>query len=43
MDTSSLLLLFLAFGAACSSLWAWRLAQSASSRQWWQQRPQPAQ
>jgi hypothetical protein len=33
MDTTGLLLLFLAFGAACSSLWAWKLAQGASSRQ----------
>jgi hypothetical protein len=28
MDTSRLLLAFLAFGAACTSLWAWMLAAS---------------
>ncbi len=33
MDTRTLLLLFLAFGAACSSLWAWKLAQGATTRQ----------
>ncbi len=33
MDTSGFLLVFLAFGAACSSLWAWKLAQAATSRQ----------
>jgi hypothetical protein len=26
MDTTRLLLAFLAFGAACTSLWAWMLA-----------------
>jgi hypothetical protein len=26
MDTSRLLLAFLAFGAACATLWAWMLA-----------------
>jgi hypothetical protein len=30
MDTSRLLLAFLAFGAACTTLWAWMLATSAS-------------
>jgi len=30
MDTSRLLLAFLAFGAACTSLWAWMLATAAS-------------
>lgn len=29
MDTSRLLLAFLAFGAACSTLWAWMLANTA--------------
>jgi hypothetical protein len=33
MDTSGFLLVFLAFGAALSSLWAWKLAQTASARQ----------
>ena len=28
MDTSRLLLAFLAFGAACSTLWAWMLANA---------------
>jgi len=28
MDTSRLLLAFLAFGAACTTLWAWMLATS---------------
>jgi hypothetical protein len=28
MDTSRLLLAFLAFGAACTTLWAWLLATS---------------
>jgi hypothetical protein len=28
MDTSRLLLAFLAFGAACTTLWAWLLASS---------------
>jgi hypothetical protein len=31
MDTSRLLLAFLAFGAACTTLWAWMLATSAST------------
>lgn len=30
MDTSRLLLAFLAFGAACATLWAWMLAASTS-------------
>jgi hypothetical protein len=30
MDTSRLLLAFLAFGAACTSLWAWMLATAAA-------------
>ncbi|MEB3199228.1 MAG: hypothetical protein VKK62_01715 [Synechococcaceae cyanobacterium] len=29
---SSLLLAFLAFGAACSSLWAWMLATASEQR-----------
>ncbi|MFM1811376.1 MAG: hypothetical protein RLZZ336_314 [Cyanobacteriota bacterium] len=37
MSTSSLLLAFLTFGAACASLWAWMLAtvpeQRSHSRQ----------
>jgi hypothetical protein len=33
MDTERLLLAFLAFGAACSTLWAWTLAQNPPSRQ----------
>jgi hypothetical protein len=28
MDTTRLLLAFLAFGAACTTLWAWMLATS---------------
>jgi hypothetical protein len=28
VDTSRLLLAFLAFGAACTTLWAWMLATS---------------
>jgi hypothetical protein len=28
LDTSRLLLAFLAFGAACTTLWAWMLATS---------------
>jgi hypothetical protein len=31
MDTSRLLLAFLAFGAACTTLWAWMLATNASA------------
>lgn len=31
MDTSHLLLAFLAFGAACSTLWAWMLANSGGA------------
>jgi hypothetical protein len=30
MDTSRLLLAFLAFGAACTTLWAWTLATTGS-------------
>jgi len=30
VDTSRLLLAFLAFGAACTTLWAWMLATSNS-------------
>ena len=30
MDTSRLLLAFLAFGAACTTLWAWMLATNGS-------------
>ncbi len=30
METSRLLLAFLAFGAACTTLWAWMLATSVS-------------
>lgn len=30
MDTTRLLLAFLAFGAACTTLWAWLLATSRS-------------
>jgi hypothetical protein len=30
VDTSRLLLAFLAFGAACTTLWAWMLATTAS-------------
>lgn len=30
VDTSRLLLAFLAFGAACTTLWAWLLATTAS-------------
>lgn len=33
MDTSRLLLAFLAFGAACTTLWAWILATSRSTPQ----------
>jgi hypothetical protein len=33
MDTSRLLLAFLAFGAACTTLWAWMLATSGSPRE----------
>jgi hypothetical protein len=31
MDTSRLLLAFLAFGAACTTLWAWMLATTGST------------
>jgi hypothetical protein len=31
MDTSRLLLAFLAFGAACTTLWAWMLATTGSN------------
>jgi hypothetical protein len=31
MDTSRLLLAFLAFGAACTTLWAWMLATNESA------------
>jgi len=31
MDTSRLLLAFLAFGAACTTLWAWMLATASST------------
>jgi hypothetical protein len=31
MDTSRLLLAFLAFGAACTTLWAWMLANATPS------------
>jgi hypothetical protein len=31
MDTSRLLLAFLAFGAACTTLWAWMLANAGGS------------
>lgn len=31
MDTSRLLLAFLAFGAACTTLWAWMLSTAGSS------------
>jgi hypothetical protein len=30
MDTGRLLLAFLAFGAACTTLWAWMLANAGS-------------
>jgi hypothetical protein len=30
MDTTRLLLAFLAFGAACTTLWAWMLANATS-------------
>lgn len=33
MDTSRLLLAFLAFGAACTTLWAWMLATSSSTQE----------
>jgi hypothetical protein len=29
MDTTRLLLAFLAFGAACTTLWAWMLANAS--------------
>jgi hypothetical protein len=31
MDTSRLLLAFLAFGAACTTLWAWMLATTGTA------------
>jgi hypothetical protein len=31
VDTSRLLLAFLAFGAACTTLWAWMLATTGSA------------
>jgi len=31
MDTSRLLLAFLAFGAACTTLWAWMVASAGTS------------
>ena len=31
MDTGRLLLAFLAFGAACATLWAWMLANSGAN------------
>ncbi|QNI69620.1 putative membrane protein [Cyanobium sp. NS01] len=31
MDTERLLLAFLTFGAACTTLWAWMLANSGSN------------
>ncbi len=31
MDTTRLLLAFLAFGAACTTLWAWMLATNGSN------------
>lgn len=31
VDTSRLLLAFLAFGAACTTLWAWMLATASSN------------
>jgi hypothetical protein len=31
MNSSQLLLAFLAFGAACTTLWAWMLATSIST------------
>jgi hypothetical protein len=33
MDTSRLLLAFLAFGAACTTLWAWLLASASDQQQ----------
>jgi len=33
MDTSRLLLAFLAFGAACTTLWAWILASSSTPQE----------
>ena len=37
MDTSRLLLAFLAFGAACTTLWAWLLATAETQEsQIWQ-------
>jgi len=30
MDTSRLMLAFLAFGAACTTLWAWMLASNGT-------------
>jgi hypothetical protein len=31
MDTSRLLLAFLAFGAACTTLWAWMVATTTAN------------
>jgi hypothetical protein len=31
MDTSRLLLAFLAFGAACTTLWAWMVATTGNN------------
>jgi hypothetical protein len=31
MDTTRLLLAFLAFGAACTTLWAWMLSSAEST------------
>lgn len=33
MDTSRLLLAFLSFGAACTTLWAWMLANTPGTPQ----------
>ncbi len=33
METSHLLLAFLAFGAACTTLWAWMLASSSTPQE----------
>ncbi len=33
VDTSHLLLAFLAFGAACTTLWAWMLASSSTPQE----------
>ena len=42
MDTSRLLLAFLSFGAACMTLWAWMLANTAGSSTTPEQRPPQA-